>query len=329
MNIHKHRIVLSVIMAVLLAGCSQKSFNETVSEPASDNTITVTESDTESAYEPETEVSYMEKCSNMIVEMPPDDILAERDGISYPYFEKFTYYSSTAERDTPVNVLLPEGYTADRKYPVLYILHGYYDNEDWMARDIVHISTMLTNLIHDGEAKEMIVVCPYIYCSKDMQYVTGMDDQNTLNYDNFINDMMTDLMPFIEENFSVASGRENTAITGFSMGGRESLFIGVSHPEIFGYIASACSAPGLTEGTGYPWMLKEDELTFADTKPYLLMISASQKDGVVGTNPLKYRTIFEKNGNEILWHSMSNTGHDHTSVTPHLYNYMRMIFKGE
>lgn len=82
---------------------------------------------------------------------------------------------------------------------------------------------MLTNLIADGEAEEMIVVLPYIYCSKDMPYCTGMDTTNTLNCDNFINDMMTDLIPFIEENFSVAKGRENTAVTGFSMGGREAL----------------------------------------------------------------------------------------------------------
>ena len=150
---------------------------------------------------PETEEAYMEKCNEFLAEMPPEEILEKKDGAAYPKFEKYTYYSQTAERDTPVNVLLPEGYSEDREYPVLYILHGYYDNQDWMMRDNVHIPEMLTNLIANGEAKEMIVVLPYIYCSKDMPYCTGMDTQNTLNYDNFINDMMTDLMPFIEENF--------------------------------------------------------------------------------------------------------------------------------
>ena len=275
----------------------------------------------------DTEVSYMEKCKDIMAEMPPKEILAERDGAEYPSFTKYTYYSRTAERDTPVNVLLPADYSEDNTYPVLYILHGYYDNEDWMTRDIVHIGTMLTNLVADGEAREMIVVCPYIYCSKDMPYCTGMDTQNTLNYDNFINDMMLDLMPFIEENFSAATGRENTAITGFSMGGRESLFIGVSHPERFGYIGAVCAAPGLTEGTGYPWMLKEEQLTFGENKPLLLLLSAAERDGVVVTNPAKYREIFTNNGVEALWHSMAATGHDHSSVTPHLYNLFRMIFQ--
>lgn len=275
----------------------------------------------------EDEVSFMENCKEIMAETPPEEIFAEREGTKYPSFEKYTYYSRTAERDTPVNVLLPADYSEEKTYPVLYILHGYYDNEDWMTRDIVHIRTMLTNLVSDGEAREMIVVCPYIYCSKDMQYCTGMDTQNTLNYDNFINDMMTDLMPFVEENFSAAKGRENTAITGFSMGGRESLFIGVSHPEKFGYVGAVCAAPGLTEGTGYPWMLKEDALAFGENKPKLLLLSAAKNDGVVGSNPAKYRTIFMNNGEDPLWHLMSSTGHDHSSVTPHLYNLFRMIFR--
>lgn len=259
--------------------------------------------------------------------MPPEEIFEKRDGAVYPMFEKHTYYSQTAERDTPVNVLLPEGYSEDKEYPVLYILHGYYDNQDWMAREIVHIPEMLSNLIADGAAKEMIVVLPYIYCSKDMPYCTGMDTQNTLNYDNFINDLMTDLMPFIESSFSVAKGRENTAITGFSMGGRESLFIGISHPETFGYIGAVCPAPGLTKGSGDPWQLEESELAFSENAPQLLLISAAKHDGVVGSNPARYERIFTKNNTEHLWHTMSSTGHDASSVTPHLYNFFRMIFQ--
>lgn len=320
-----YRSVLSIITALALAGCSANAPAENVT--GQDALAQMTTSEAES--DVQQEVLSMEKFKDILAEMPPEEILTEREGVTYPSFEKYTYFSQTAQRDTPVNVLLTDGYSEEKEYPVLYILHGYYDNEDWMTRDIVHISTMLSNLIADGSAEEMIVVCPYIYCSKDMPYCTGMDTQNTLSYDNFINDMMTDLMPFIEENFSAAKGRENTAITGFSMGGRESLFIGVSHPEKFGYIGSVCAAPGLTEGSGNPWQLKEDELTFSENAPYILLLSAAENDGVVGKNPTLYKTILTDNGNNLLWHSMSQTGHDHSSVTPHLYNFMRMIFKGE
>lgn len=318
-------IISALLVLACLSGCVSAS-SEPQTESETEQTTITTDATISETEVIEVEKTYLQQCEDIMAEMPPKEILDKREGVEYPSFKKYKYYSQTAERDTPVNVLLPVDYSEDKEYPVLYILHGYYDNEDWMPRPIVGISTMLTNLVADGEAQEMIVVCPYIYCSKDMPYCTGMDTQNTLNYDNFINDMMTDLMPFIEENFSVAKGRENTAITGFSMGGRESLFIGVSYPERFGYIGAVCAAPGLTEGTGYPWMLKEAELTFGENKPQLLLISASTNDGVVGTNPATYAKLFSDNGEEYIWHAMSTTGHDASSVTPHLYNFMRMIF---
>ena len=335
----KFKNIMAVMLAVCLTGCqSGAEGGEALSEQTSDiiesvneQTDNINSEDADTSEEDqggaETEEDYMSKCSELLVEKPPRDILKKLDDADYPQFKKYTYYSQTAERDTPVNVLLPAGYSEDKEYPVLYILHGYYDNEEWMAREVVRIPEMLTNLVNNGEAKEMIVVLPYIYCSKDMQYCTGMDTQNTLNYDNFINDMLTDLMPFIEENFSVAKGRENTAITGFSMGGRESLFIGIRHPELFGYIGAVCPAPGLTEGTGDPWQLESSELVFNENSPYLLLLSAAENDGVVGGNPMHYKRIFAKNDVELLWHSMSSTGHDASSVTPHLYNYFRMIFR--
>ncbi|MBR1384864.1 MAG: esterase family protein [Ruminococcus sp.] len=270
----------------------------------------------------------MERSSGLIEQMQPDEIIKERDGVTYPKFEKFCYYSNTAERETPVNVLLPKDHSEDKKYPVLYILHGYWGNEDWMTTDDVHLSTMLTNLIADGEAEQMIVVCPYIFTSKDKPYCTAMDTENTLAYDNFINDMMTDLMPYIEENFPAAKGRDNTAITGFSMGGREALYIGFTYPDRFGYIGSVCAAPGVVKGTGQPYDLEEEAFCFTDNAPHLLLMSAAVNDNVVEQNPMIYHRILTENGTRHLWHAMSETGHDAGSVTPHLYNFMRMIFKG-
>lgn len=320
-------LALSLALAIALTGCQSPENIVAAPNETTDSNTSAETSKTEPEPDEPTEVSYMKKFEDIMTEMPPEEILTRREDTAYPKFEKLHYYSSTAQRDTPVNVLLPADYSEDKEYPVLYILHGYYDNEDWMTRDVVHIGTMLTNLIADGEAEEMIVVCPYIYCSKDMPYCTGMDTQNTLNYDNFINDMTTDLIPFIEENFSTAKGRENTAITGFSMGGRESLFIGFSHPEIFGYIGSVCTAPGLVAGTGEPHQLEVSEFRFTDITPYLLLLSAAENDGVVGGNPAAYERMLTRNGTEHLWHTMSRTGHDASSVTPHLYNFMRMIFR--
>ena len=267
----------------------------------------------------------------MITELPPAGYDRPREGVAYPSFQKHTYYSRTAERETRVNVLLPADYTEERSYPVLYILHGYYDNEDWMARETVALSRILTNLQLDGQAEEMIVVLPYIFCSPELAWCTGMDLQNSLAYDNFINDLTLDLMPFIEGSFSVAKGRENTAITGFSMGGRESLFIGFSLPERFGWIGAVCPAPGLTKLPGspmHPGQMTAKEMRFPEEqKPFVLLISSSRADGVVGSFPDSYRRTLTENGEPFLTHVMASTGHDHTSVKPHLYNLFRLIFR--
>lgn len=306
-------------------GAVDKSTPESVqsAEPDAENS-------SDSEEENEVKKSYMERCVELIADVMSEQAAQRRDGADYPSFKKYSYYSTTAARETSVNVLLPAEYSEDKEYPVLYILHGYYDNEGWMARSIVCVSEILSNLIADGLAREMIVVAPYIYCSKDMPHCTGMDLQNSLNYDNFINDLTTDLMPFIESEFSVAAGRENTAITGFSMGGRESLFIGFSHPELFGYIGAVCPAPGLTPVANspmHPGQMEEADMVFSENAPYVLMISAAENDGVVGSYPYSYHSALTLNDTEHIWRTISNGAHDHTSVKPHLYDFFRVIFK--
>ncbi len=265
-----------------------------------------------------------------IVELPPKGYDEARPGVTYPEFRKYRYYSNTAGRDTNVNVLLPVNYSGDRKYPVLYALHGFFDNEDWIACGNVALNHILTNLWLDGKAEEMIVVLPYIFCSKEMPTCTGMNIENCYAYDNFINDLMTDLMPFIESRFSVATGRENTAITGFSMGGRESLFISARHPEKFGYVGAACPAPGLVKIEGspmHPGQITEDELNFGDDPPKAVLISSSKADNVVAAAPDSYRRILERNGERFFSHVMQATLHDPTSVKPHMYNFLQLLFK--
>ena len=245
-------VIAVAVMASVFSGCSQDSESTvstsitTVSDASQTEVTAMPEYIAEytlsnenadeitqnaaSEIESEQEEISMQQYEKIMAELPPEGIFDLQDGVIYPDFQKYTYYSQTAERESRVNVLLPPDYSEDKEYPVLYVLHGYYDNEDWMARDIVGMSKMLSNLYASGEAQEMIVVCPYIFVSKELAWCTGMNLTNSLCYDNFINDLTTDLMPFIESTFSVAKGRENTAITGFSMGGRESLFIGFQLP---------------------------------------------------------------------------------------------------
>ena len=130
-----------------------------------------------------------------------------------------------------------------------------------------------------------------------------MNLENSLAYDNFINDLEKDVMPFVEKTFSVSTGTENTAIAGFSMGGREALYIGIQHPEQFGYVGAVCPAPGLVSGTDtsqHPGQLKDDELKFDKTMDLHICY---------------------------VWQLLDGTGHDESRVEIYLYNYMQMIFK--
>ena len=263
---------------------------------------------------------YTEKMQLKLADSTPAAILEQKSGVDYGRLVECTYWSTTRERNTPCNVLLPPGYNENETYPVFYMLHGYYDDQNWMTRPVVGVQTMMGNLVASGEAEKMIIVFPYIYTSKTMPYVTGMDAQNNQNYDNFIYDLQADLMPYIEKNFSVRTGRENTAISGFSMGARESLYIGMKCADKFGYVGAVCAAPGVTE------LVPENQFTF-DPKPQLLMISAAVNDGVVGNNPEYYHNLYSKNGVAHLWNQLPYGGHDASSVTPHLYNFIRCIFQ--
>ncbi|MBR5363666.1 MAG: hypothetical protein IK134_10145 [Oscillospiraceae bacterium] len=323
---------------LLLCGCGEKpapeSSAETVPETTTAAATTATVSETEPEITSETvttappEQLYMNRCEKQIVEVQPDEILERREDVVYPEFEKYYYYSHTACRRTGVNVLLPADYTDEKRYPVLYILHGSGDTEDWIAEDRVCVSVMLNNLITDGEAEEMIVVSPYIYCSKDMPECTGLDPENWRNFDRFAEDLMRDLRPFINSTFSVAEDRAHTAITGCSAGGRVSLTIGFTHPDVFGFTGAVCPASGVVREVGNPpYTLEPAQFCFPENRPYLLLISAAEHDEAVLDYPYQYHDMLTENGTQHLFHVMTQSGHDYHSVISHLYNFMRMIFR--
>lgn len=288
----------------------------------------------EKPYKPEVVIDpeiYMNNVRNLMSEYALSGCTEEYSWVEYGTLTKYQYYSTTRERMTNVNVLLPPGYTPNETYPVLYALHGYWETEDTLA-EMGQVRNMLGNLISTGDAKKMIVVFPYIYTSKTQESCSGLDLANSLNYDNFINDLTTDLMPFIEKTFSVKTGRANTAITGFSMGGRESLFIGLTHSDLFGYVGAVCPAPGLTPGYDssiHPGQIQESQMKPYYNNPYLIMITGGGNDGVVGTQPSVYHDILTNNGIDHVWHYVTTGEHNATSVQPHLYNYLRAIFQAE
>ena len=125
-------------------------------------------------------------------------------------------------------------------------------------------------------------------------------------------------MPLIEKNYSAATGRENTAITGFSMGGRESLNIGTRHPDLFGYVGAICPAPGATPVTNF----KSEE-----NAPSLIFITAGGNDETVYNIPEGYHNSLTSAGTPHIWHYYKAGYHGDNSIRAHLYNFVRAVFK--
>lgn len=270
---------------------------------------------------------YMNQVSRNILNSEPSNATAENAATAYGTYEKKTIYSDVCKRNKNFNVLLPSGYNANKKYPVLYVLHGYWGNEDALLDKgdaSLRLRQIIGNAIASGEAEDMIVVFPDIYASATQDKCDGLDAKNNAAYDNFINLLIKEIMPYMEKNYSIKTGRENTAITGFSMGGRESLYIGFDRPDLFGYIGAMCPAPGLTTDC-----IPANELKFTNpsTNPYLILISAGSNDTLIWSTPSGYHDTLNNNNVKHIWHYVTGGDHGGKTIRPHVYNFVRSIFK--
>lgn len=235
-------------------------------------------------------------------------------------------------------VVLPKGYTTEKKYPVVYMIHGIFGDENSLYGE--KTQNVIWNAIANGDAKDMIVVFPNA-CANEAGKGEGYSLEHYAAYDNFINDLSACLMPYINENYSTLTGRENTAICGFSMGGRVSLQIGFTKQEDFGYIGGFCPAFGIFKYTNYgvtePGFFTEDTFTL---KPEymnntLVLIAAGPKDDIVKTEPKRYANALEKNKVPHIYYetmggdsSQSGGGGHEAAVYQHgVYNFLKRVFK--
>ncbi len=136
-------------------------------------------------------------------------------------------------------VYTPPGYDQhpNRKYPVLYLLHGSNDTAaGWVM--VGAANYILDNLIAGKKAEEMVVVMPYGHA---VPY-DAPRDQSPSNTEVFERYLLQDVMPMVESRFRIKPGSANRAIVGLSMGGGQSLTIGFDHLELFDAIGAFSAA---------------------------------------------------------------------------------------
>lgn len=271
--------------------------------------------------------AYMEQVRSSWVQQVPQNILNARGG----ELTHITYFSQKANKEKGAHVWLPPGYDPAKQYPVFYVNHGIQGNEYTMLNGF-GIMESASGLIEAGEAEPMIIVFTFMYTNPNKDNCDGINAQEVPYYDAFLYDLTGSLMPYIESHYPCKTGRENTAIGGFSMGGRESLYIGIMRPDLFGYIAASSPAPGVVPARDnfmeHVGSIREEQFRMSEPYlPYLLMITGGTADGMVGDFPEQYHNLFTRNNTDHIWVSVPGGGHDGGVGTPFFYNFIRALFK--
>jgi len=260
----------------------------------------------------------------------PEGFDAKYDDVNYGEMSSIEYESSSLKAPRKAVVILPAGYDTSKEYPVLYLFHGLGGHEqEWFSSNAKYI---IGNLIDSKEAEEMIVVLPNIRAREDSS-IPAEEEMYTLEhykaFDNFINILKDDLMPYIEANYSIKEGRKNTAIAGLSMGGRESLYIGFTLPEKFGYIGAFTPAPGVLGYTNFnvseKGLFTEENFVVSDEYETLIMIVKGKSDTLVKGVPEKYHKVLETNGVDHIYYETAG-GHDFKVWDNALYNFAKELF---
>ncbi len=179
----------------------------------------------------------------------PASLPWELNNVPHGTIHRHFYRSQVVGDDRDLYVYTPPGYDprADRRYPALYLLHGFSDDASaWTAVGRAHV--IMDNLIAQGKAKPMLVVMPLGYGAPEIarRGGPGLRDPEAWrrNIERFREALLKEVIPLIEQNYRVAADRSQRAIAGLSMGGTQALVTGLNALDTFAYIG-AFSSGGL------------------------------------------------------------------------------------
>jgi enterochelin esterase-like enzyme len=182
-----------------------------------------------------------------LVVVPGSDFMDTRD-VPHGAVAAVTYYSSSLKRFRRMHVYTPAGYESGKgQYPVFYLLHGAGDCDDsWTS--VGRAGFILDNLIAAGKAKPMIVAMPAGHTSA---FGFGARGGSRPAVDEFVQDFNNDIMPYVEKNYRVIADRAHRAIAGLSMGGGQTLNIGIPGLDKFAYLGVFSSGVFGITGRGF------------------------------------------------------------------------------
>jgi enterochelin esterase-like enzyme len=265
--------------------------------------------------------------------LTPDDVRAFPDapaGFDQPLadvaargrVELFDYDSTVTGKKRQACVYLPPGYSAARKYPVLYLLHGIAGNQfEWTG--YVHADAVLDHLIADGKIVPMIVVMPNGRALPDDRPPPPdkiFTPETVAGFARFERDLLDCLIPAIDAKYPTLTDREHRALAGLSMGGGQTLNFGFAHLETFAWLGAFSSAPNakpLSE-------LVPDAATFR-ARVKLFYLSCGNKDGLI-SGPQAVHVFLKEHNLPHVW-NVDDAGHDRPTWANNLHHFAQLIFR--
>lgn len=249
----------------------------------------------------------------------PSGFDIRREGIERGRLEAVEYDSKTVGIKRKMTVYTPPGYSQDQKYPVLYLLHGI-GGDEWGWSRAGSAEVILDNLYAGTKAVPMIVVMPNGRASAEPAPANPFEGNPFEAYAAFENDLLKDVIPYVESHYSVQADRERRALAGLSMGGGQSLNFGLRNLNTFAWVGGFSSAPNTQ-----PARTLIPEPSGAKEKLHLLWVSCGDKDGLMGISKPFHEALTQM-GVPHIWH-VDSGGHTWPVWKNDLYLFSQMLFR--
>ncbi len=211
-------------------------------------------------------------------------------------------------------IYTPPGYAKNtQRYPVLYLLHGSNDTAaGWTTAGYANF--VLDNLLADKKATPAIVVMPFGHATP---FGARGNDELFEKY------LLEDVIPTVESRYRVAPGRQNRAIAGLSMGGGQSLRIGLGHLDLFSAVASFSGAIPQDFETRFADLLAKPDATNAKLK--VLWIGCGEQDSLFPRSKNLSELLTKKQVKHVF--RASEGVHNYTVWRKYLAELTPMLFR--
>lgn len=247
-------------------------------------------------------------------------------GVTYVEPKEIEYFSKVTGTKRKATVILPKGYDPKREYPLMVAMHGYQGSHKTWINSNLHV--MLSNMQRYEKLKDIIVVLP----DSNLNQKNSVFDKNlydaTLDYDKTEKDLMGSLLPYVKKNYKIKGGRENAAICGLSLGGRNALYIGFKNYESFGYIGAFSPEEVVKDrehGNKLPVLLSDFKQAKKSRDFLLLSVSGGREDDDTGD---RTEFIHKRLNMDKVKHTyyLLTGGHSSEVWQGSMYNFLRMVF---